>query len=134
MSRHFTVMFLIAVCGSACGGSSTSQSSVVRDSAGITIIDNASPLWTDSAAAWRMDETPSLEIGVVEGAPEYQFSGIRRALRLPNGEFLIADGGSRELRFYDAGGNHLRSSGRAGEGPGEFRVISLLERYGTDSL
>src|SRR5687768_145368 len=105
-------------------GDSTTRQSVVRDSASVTIVENAAPVWTDSAHAWRVETEPVVTIGVVEGAPEYQLFRVRHALRLDDGSILVADGGSRELRFYDSTGRHIRSIGRDGEGPGEFRVIS----------
>src|SRR5688572_2268538 len=114
----------------ACGpdrGATTSQF-VTRDSASVTIVENAAPIWTDSADVWRVQAEPAVTIGVVEGAPEYQLFRVRHALRLEDGAIVVADGGSREIRFYDSAGRHIRSIGGDGEGPGEFRVISLLAR------
>jgi hypothetical protein len=52
---------------------------------------------------------------------------------LPDGNIVVADAGN-ELRFYAPTGRFLHAVGRGGEGPGEFRTISLLRRYRADSL
>jgi len=49
-------------------------------------------------------------------------------MELPNGEVLIANGGTNELRFYSAGGEFLRAEGREGQGPGEFEYLRALGR------
>ena len=67
-----------------------------------------------------------LDIGVVEGAAELQFSRIAGVLRTPDGRIVVADGGSQELRFFDAEGRHLRSTGGRGGAPGEYQeTISM---------
>ena len=60
---------------------------------------------------------PTVEIGVEDGAEEYQFYQIGGALRLEDGSILVTDGGSGELRFYDASGEFERAVGRKGAGP-----------------
>jgi hypothetical protein len=56
------------------------------------------------------------------------------ALRLPNSTIVVADNGSASVRFYTADGAFISSSGRQGAGPGEYRNLRILGRYGTDSL
>lgn len=91
---------------------------VVRDSAGVRIVENGAPLWGD-APAWIVEREPALTIGVVSGNPDYEFTRVVDAVRLADGPIVVADG--PRLRFYDAVGRHLSSIGRQGEGPGEFR-------------
>jgi hypothetical protein len=43
---------------------------------------------------------------------------------------VIANGGSKELRFYDASGQYLYAAGGEGEGPGEFRGMGNLAVVG----
>jgi hypothetical protein len=95
---------------------------MVRDSAGITIVENATGVW-DEGDAWRVAETPALAIGTVEGPEEQQLFRVMAALRLADGRIVVVNNGTYELRFYDHEGNHLFSSGREGEGPGEFRTL-----------
>jgi len=107
---------------------------VVRDSAGITIVENAAPVWPESQG-WRVADEPSLTIGVLEGPEEYQLFRVRSAIRLDDGRIAVANGGSSELRFYDATGTFLTSVGGEGAGPSEFgSFMGAIWRAEGDSL
>ena len=106
------------------------SSVTVRDSVGIRIVENG-PLPLD-APSWETSG-PTLEIGTLDGDAEYQLFQIRGAVRLPDGRVVVANAGSHELRWYGPDGDHIRSVGSEGEGPGEFTGISFLARFG-DSL
>lgn len=119
---------LLAACGDA-----ARPQAVVRDSVGVRIVENHRPA-LDEAAGWRVDDAPMLQIGEAEGAPEYQLSNVRGAVRLAGGGVVVANGGSRELRYYDARGRFLRAAGGEGGGPGEFASLDALVAYRGDSL
>jgi hypothetical protein len=104
-----------------------------RDSAGVTIVESAAPAW-DSTEGLHLASEPDLTIGVAEGDDAYLFFQIAGALRLPDGRVVVADGGTKEIRFYDSQGMHLSSVGGRGGGPGEFQDIGLLAQYRGDSL
>jgi hypothetical protein len=59
---------------------------------------------------------------------------VEGAFRLSDGRIVVANTGTRELRYYDAQGSHLASVGRDGEGPGEFRWIGPIFRLPGDSI
>lgn len=105
----------------------------VRDSAGVRIVQNERPAWS-LEDRWRLAEAPIVEIGVVEGAPEYLFDRIMGAVLLSDGRIVVADMGFSTLRFYDLAGEHLASVGAAGEGPGEFRQIMGIHRMPDDGI
>jgi hypothetical protein len=75
-----------------------------------------------------------MEIGVAEGAPEYQLAGVRGAIRLADRGVVIANGQSNELRYYDARGRFVRATGKEGGGPGEFKSLNGLAAYRGDSV
>ncbi|MGH7470490.1 MAG: 6-bladed beta-propeller [Longimicrobiales bacterium] len=83
---------------------------------------------------WALSAQPTVRIGEVEAAQEYMFAQVGDAVRLADGRIAVANGGSSELRVYDAQGKHLRTMGRAGDGPGEFRTLRYLWRLRGDSL
>lgn len=62
----------------------------------------------------------ALVLGADDTRPGHAFETVRSAHRLPEGTIIVADGGSNELRWFDAVGNLVRSRGRAGSGPSEF--------------
>jgi hypothetical protein len=128
--RCLSLLLILAACRSEAG---RSGGAIVRDSAGVEIVENDEPAWPDGAA-WRVRETPLLDIGVFEGDPRYQLFQVVGALRLDDGRIVVANAGTQELRFYDAGGTYLGSSGRKGSGPGEFKNMARLWALGPDSL
>ncbi len=90
-----------------------------RDSAGIHIVENASPA-VGSRLDWRIGPEPSASIGVREGEEPYMLHNAFGATRLSDGRIVVANAGSSELRVFDGFGTHLVNWGGRGEGPGEF--------------
>lgn len=121
---------LLAACGA---GDAASPVAAVRDSAGIAIVDNA---WPDSGAVqwWTLEQPPLVDIGGAEAAEAYAVYQVSDALRLSDGRIVVLNGGSADVRYYSAGGEHLRTSGRRGEGPGEFRRPVRLIALADDSV
>lgn len=82
-----------------------------------------------AGTGWRLTEEPLLTIGAAAGEPELQFSWIVGALRLAPDTIVVLDDESRELRYFDALGDHLFTVGGPGEGPGEFEWAGDLSRF-----
>jgi 6-bladed beta-propeller protein len=91
----------------------------IRDSASVRIIENSSPAWAP-AQRWQIGEKPTLSIGLDDGGEPYLLNRVHSAVRLLNGQIVIGNSGSSELRFFDANGKFMRNAGRRGGGPGEF--------------
>jgi len=106
---------------------------VVRDSAGITIVENAAPVW-EPGESWRLSDEPHVRIGAVEGDPEYLLLDVRSALRLADGTIVISNSGTEEIRFFDARGRYLRTAGGKGGGPGEFGNLIWIYPLDDDSI
>jgi 6-bladed beta-propeller len=89
----------------------------VRDSLGITIVDNAKAEWAPGQE-WRLSDRPVLRIGgPLDGGDLWQVRGL---LRMPDGSYAVLSAGHSQVKIFDARGSFLRSLGRAGQGPGEF--------------
>ncbi|HKJ92902.1 MAG TPA: 6-bladed beta-propeller, partial [Longimicrobiales bacterium] len=125
-----SILALSAVVG--CGGGTGATGFAARDSAGIRVVENGTP--ATGVRAWHVSSDPEVDIGVLEGAPEYQLFRVFSAVRLSNGHIVVANSGTRELRFYDTAGRYLRSAGRQGDGPGEFRSLGRILRLAGDTL
>jgi hypothetical protein len=121
---------LLAGC-SEVGGAAAAAT--VRDSAGVTIIENTGPAWP-GGLGWRVAEEPEFEIGGELDDPAYDLNQVRAALRLSDGRIVVADGETRELRFFDETGEHLATTGRQGGGPGEFQNIGFVWLGPADTL
>ncbi|MDE2720243.1 hypothetical protein [Candidatus Palauibacter polyketidifaciens] len=124
---------LSAACGG--GGDGGGLQSTVRDSAGVTIVENQRPP-LDSRLGWRVGLEATVSIGTAEGDPAYELFRVGGAMRLSDGRIVVANAGTGELRVYDANGVHLASWGGQGDGPGEFGAMapSGLEPWPGDSL
>ena len=123
----------ILVTAAACDTPPAPTHTLHTDSAGIPIVTAVTPLW-GPGDGWTVDAEPLVEIGTVTGAPEYQFSEVVAAVRLSNGDIVVADRGASELRSYDSVGNFQWRTGRFGEGPGEFESLDFLGTAAGDSL
>lgn len=95
---------------------------------------NSAAAAQQNSADFSVLSEPDLHIGVLDGDPEYQFSRLIQVVMLDNGTIVTADAGTRELKGYDANGEHVFTSGGEGGGPGEFRNIELLARLPGDTL
>lgn len=133
-SRPFVLALTAAVLvtHAACDHDVQAASVVRADSAGVTIVRSTMPAW-DSGDAWYVDG-PTLSIGTVEGPTETQLFRVLGAARLQDGRIVVANAGTSELRFYGPDGHWLRSVGREGDGPGEFRIMISLQVLGGDTL
>jgi hypothetical protein len=87
-----------------------------------------------SAAQWRIDPRPALDIGSAAGADEYLFKFVSDAVRLSNGNLVVVDANGKQIRIFDPTGRFLRAFGRHGEGPGEFRHPARLFLAPADTL
>ncbi|HEX2079962.1 MAG TPA: hypothetical protein VHG08_19750 [Longimicrobium sp.] len=116
---------ILSMAAAACGGDARAAGPSVRDSAGIRIVQNDRPAWREGQG-WRVAEEPLLDVGVAEGDPNQQFGRVADAVRLRDGTLLVADAQANEVRAFDARGRYLRTLGRAGGGPGEFRGLDDL--------
>ncbi len=127
---------LLVACFAAawlgCADAADHSGTVVRDSAGITIVESAAGLWS-AEEAWRLSDEPTVTIGVMEGPEEYQLYRARWALKLADGRIVVQNSGTSELRFYDSEGRYLSATGREGSGPGEFQEMGEVWQLG-DSL
>ena len=75
---------------------------------------------------WTISREPIVSIGGLSDDSLYELSRAESAIRLSNGEIVVANRGSFQLRWYDVRGRHVRSLGRRGQGPGEFRSLYVF--------
>ena len=122
----------LLLTAAACDTQPVPTGTLHTDSAGIRIATAITPL-AGPGEAWTVGELLA-EIGTIDGPPEYQFADVVVAVRLDNGDIVVADRGASEIRSYDAEGTFQWRAGREGEGPGEFRRLDFLGRMAGDSL
>jgi hypothetical protein len=132
--RSLPALFLLlSLAACADRASDESASAAARDSAGISIIDNAAPAWT-AAEAWSVSAEPTLAMGVSEGDPDHEFYHVAGVTRLSDGTIVVANAGTQQLRYYAADGSLRHSVGRKGGGPGEFAMLLTMLGVPGDSV
>ena len=119
------LLMLCLVCcerGHGAGGGDTDDwEGTVRDSAGVTIVENHGvPVWGEDDA-WAFTLVRS--IGLSDDDLRYQFGSISGVAWLSDGTIAVADQIAHNVRFYSADGTLLASVGREGSGPAEFQDL-----------
>jgi hypothetical protein len=131
--RCFLSLVPLSFVAAGCQSEGAYSGAVVRDSAGVEIVENTDYEWPDGQG-WHLASQPALDVGVVDGDPDYQLFQVVGALRLSDGRIVIANSGTSELRFYDSSGEFNSKAGGRGGGPGEFQGLRWLGKLRADSL
>jgi hypothetical protein len=97
----------------------------------VRVTNSASGNW-GGGPAWRL--TPDLVIGLTMGAESQTFAAITGLEVADDGRIYILDREANQLRIFAPDGSHLKSLGRAGDGPGEFRRANGLRWITPDTL
>lgn len=133
LSRWHLLGGLIAAVSWGCDGDAGDVGPLLRDSAGITIVENTGPVWAPGEEWWVPAE-PTLDIGIMDGDSAYQLFRVTGAVRQPDGGIAVANSGTGEIRFFDRNGVFRKATGRRGGGPGEFEMLMWLLPTRGDSL
>lgn len=102
----------------------------VFDSAGIPIVESAAPTWD---APLVIDPVPGIRVGREEEGP-YQLGFVPRGTFLEDGRIAVLEARAQEVRVFDPSGEHVRTLGGPGEGPGEFGGVGSIYSYPGDSV
>lgn len=87
-----------------------------------------------SGATCPVGEDPFLVLGDREDDPAHLFGRVDGVARLSDGSVAVADNTVAEVRIFDETGEHVRSLGGRGDGPGEFKNASSVWARPGDTL
>ncbi|NNF13032.1 MAG: hypothetical protein HKN72_07410 [Gemmatimonadetes bacterium] len=126
---------LVCVVGmTGCGGVRDGVPDVVvRDSAGVVVQEFTADL-LDGVPSLQLPVEPEVRIGVVQGAPEYQWTRPVAGTRLSDGNFAVVEQNPAEVRIFDPSGRFVTRMGKDGDGPGEFRSPTEIAALPGDTL
>lgn len=129
-----SAFYMLSVLSVSCAEAKSSADgtpSAGRDSAGVHIVDNRRPVWTNGTG-WKVDSVPLTSIGGDDTDLHQQFRSVSAALRMANGNMVVA--ADNELRLFASNGTYLRTLATNGSGPGEFRSLQDVWRLAGDSI
>ena len=99
----------------------------------MTIAESIDSAWTETTR-WRIADEPDLVIGSVDGSvPGTDFGSAPVPITLPTG-FAVLEPQTDDIRVFDSEGRWVRTLGRQGEGPDEFRSLGLIAAVRGDSV
>ncbi len=106
--QPFASALACALAMAACEPRVDREAVIVRDSAGVTIVDSDGnqPAWT-LETAWRLVPRPAIQVGNQPYDPSQRIFGAEHARRMPDGGIVVANRGLGDVRVFDAGGYHL---------------------------
>ncbi len=132
MNKTLRLLVVIALVAACTGDVARNPGSVVRDSAGIRIVESRAPLWPANEE-WRLGPRPMLDIGGTTGQANYELFRALSAVRLSNGHIAVTNA-YHEIRYYDSDGSHVRTVGGEGSGPGEFQRLQRIYMLPGDTI
>ncbi len=107
---------------------------MVRDSAGIAIVESFDSTWT-TADRMRVAATPSLTLGCRScDDPNRLFAGISDVFRLRDGRIVVVELVPASVRVFEANGTFAHEISRTGPGPGEFAAPTRGASLRGDSI
>ena len=122
---------LTALLATGCDERAAPSATIEIDSAGVRIVA-IDPFASDALCS--LSEEPTFYVGDSEDSDEQWFTRVLGVARLSDGSVAVADDYSMEVRIFDPSGAHVRSMGREGEGPGEFKRLWQMWRLPGDTL
>jgi hypothetical protein len=126
---------LLALATGGCEPSTFSDTAIRTDSAGVMLVEYPSlPPIEASRIAIAAEPDLVLGAGGTFAGPDHEFFEITGVSQLRDGRLVVANAGSHELRIYGADGQFLRSGGREGDGPGEFRDLWVHRILAGDTI
>ncbi len=124
------VLLMVSVLSSCATPEAPAEEALIRrDSAGIAIVEALKPTW-EVSQRWRVDSEPVVDVSRSGIGEAHEFFRVRDMRRMPNGAIAVANRGTNEIRLFTMDGRFLRAVGGAGDGPGEYRNLRMLETTG----
>lgn len=98
----------------------------------VKVLNPPEGVWTMAGSPWQLHQ--DIVIGEIDGDDALVFGAIS-GLEVDNeGRVYVLDRQANELRIFAPDGSHLQTTGRSGEGPGEFTNANGLVWMTPDSL
>ncbi|MEO7361542.1 MAG: 6-bladed beta-propeller, partial [Gemmatimonadaceae bacterium] len=94
----------------------------------------AVPVLAQPTGAQEYRAIPGLRIQTTSVTNPAQIGSVSSVVRLSNGIMVIADNSNLQLHFFTPNGRYIRSAGRDGVGPGEFKTVRWIGECARDTV
>lgn len=122
------LVLIAALAAGGCGDGETGRWAGSVD----TLPDGTVHVQNPAEGTWTRETRPRLQlelaIGRATGAEPYLFGDVRDLTVDGMGRIWVLDNQSRQVRVFGPDGEHVRTVGGEGQGPGEFRNPNGLAR------
>ena len=133
MRDSSAILLIIAAIGGCTIADDSAESLDTSDVAGFAIVNNGDAAWA-SDEAWTVSVERRLSLGALDGPEQYQLFNVRNAALQSDGDIVLIDGGTREVRLFDRDGAYVKTLGGRGSGPGEFQEPNQVLITADDSV
>ena len=128
---HSPILLGLIAVAVAAPSAGHGQEAVVRDSAGIPIVENAPP--GADLPLWTLADAPDVVIGTRAGNEEFALHGVGAARFLSDGGIVVQNN-YLDLLWFDAEGRLLHRGAGRGEGPAESLSLIRVEILAGDTV
>jgi hypothetical protein len=125
------VCLALAACSGDDGATSGEWVIDTLETGSIRTVNRATPQPIEGAP---LELEPVFRLGTAEGPEETVFGAISGVEVDDEGRIYVLDRQANELRIFTADGEHVRTTGRSGDGPGEFSAANGLRWATPDTL
>jgi len=91
-----------------------------------TPVKEYGPVPVDGRDPGAIELIDDLVIGTDLRNPAAVLFEPRQVVAAPDGTIFVADGGTNDIKVFDADGTYMKTLGQEGQGPGEFAFISAM--------
>jgi hypothetical protein len=134
--HNTAVLLSLILCGCKSAKDGSVARHIVRDSAGITIVENSAPRWREQDR-WSVASEPLFVLRAFDNTAENRLLDPTSVDVDSRGRIVVGDGnqvGWDAVLVYDPAGKFLFQAGRSGKGPGEFGQLWWASAYRGDSI
>lgn len=129
--RSVVLVLLLAGCSGVEAGEEWAGVVDTLPNGAVRVSNPAQGLWREGSG-WQL--VSELQLGSVDGPEPLIFSTIAGLAVDAEDRIYVLDREANELRIFTRTGEHVRTVGRAGEGPGEYRNANGLVWLSPDTL
>lgn len=98
----------------------------VVDSLGVKTVETLNPELIEAKHRWTLASEPDVRIGSSDD-PVTALAGVKAIAYGPNGQIIVPNDQTFEIKAFSATGEPLWTQGRIGDGPGEYRGFRSAE-------